>query len=121
MINTGDVPAALQLLQADTPPTERPIVAILDQNTVRRSSVNLLTEDNAINAEIARHILEQDGYQADWTASGWDALRCLDTYRYDVVLMDVQMPELDGHATTAHQAADHPLFFPRPTTFRQRT
>jgi len=61
----------------------------------------LLAEDNPINAEIARHILEQDGFQVDWAETGWDALRCMDRSRYDAVLMDVQMPELDGHATTA--------------------
>jgi len=61
----------------------------------------LLTEDNSINAEIAHHILEQDGFLVDWAETGWDALRLLDKYRYDAVLMDVQMPELDGHATTA--------------------
>jgi CheY-like chemotaxis protein/HPt (histidine-containing phosphotransfer) domain-containing protein len=60
----------------------------------------LLAEDNATNQKLALRILERLGYQADVAANGLEALAALDRQVYDVVLMDVQMPELDGLETT---------------------
>ena len=56
----------------------------------------LLAEDNALNQEMALQILARFGYSADVVGNGVDAIRAVRTSRYDVVLMDVQMPEMDG-------------------------
>ena len=61
----------------------------------------LLAEDNAVNQKIACHVLEKEGYAVTVAADGRQALRALDGGHFDVVLMDVQMPEMDGFETTA--------------------
>lgn len=56
----------------------------------------LLAEDNAVNQKLAMRLLQQMGYRADLAANGIEAVESVQRQAYDVVLMDVQMPELDG-------------------------
>jgi PAS domain S-box-containing protein len=56
----------------------------------------LLAEDNTVNQKLAQRQLERMGYRADVVANGLEALEAMQRRRYDVILMDVQMPEMDG-------------------------
>ena len=60
----------------------------------------LLVEDNRINSELAQIILEQAGHQVTLAENGIEALQALCGHNFDAILMDVQMPELDGITTT---------------------
>ena len=72
--------------------------------SVRRPSVDkskkhiLLAEDNIVNQRLAARLLERAGHQVEVAASGKQALAMLESSPFDVVLMDIQMPEMDGLA-----------------------
>ncbi|MCK9566446.1 MAG: PAS domain S-box protein [Methanothrix sp.] len=68
-----------------------------DRNKVLRI---LLAEDNIINQMVMLKMLNKLGYHADVVANGKDVLRSLEHQSYDLILMDVQMPEMDGFEAT---------------------
>jgi CheY-like chemotaxis protein len=59
-----------------------------------------LCEDNLVNQKVALRLLQQTGYRADIAASGFEALSALDRQPYDLIFMDIQMPEMDGLTAT---------------------
>lgn len=60
----------------------------------------LLAEDNPINARLAIVVLEREGHRVDAVGDGQEALEALASAPYDIVLMDVRMPKVDGRAAT---------------------
>jgi CheY-like chemotaxis protein/HPt (histidine-containing phosphotransfer) domain-containing protein len=87
---------------------EQPLIAVpslrksllIDSPQEARPLRILLAEDNAVNQKVALLMLQQMGYQADVVDSGLKVLQALQRKQYDVVLMDVQMPEMDGLETS---------------------
>ncbi len=76
--------------------TARPPLPEASQRTLRI----LLAEDNPINQTVGRRLLEKQGHTVVTVGDGKEALTQLERQEFDVVLMDVQMPEMDGFATT---------------------
>jgi len=74
----------------------------------------LLAEDNPVNQKVALHMLAKQGYRADTAANGLEVLAALERQRYDLIFMDVQMPEMGGLEATARIRAAHASGTPGP-------
>jgi CheY-like chemotaxis protein len=60
----------------------------------------LVVEDNIVNQKVAQRLLEKNGFTVEVVNDGKEAVKVLKNARYDLVLMDIQMPEMDGLEAT---------------------
>jgi CheY-like chemotaxis protein len=81
--------------QAELTPTK-------PRTTLRRNLQILLAEDNPVNQRLAVRLLEKQGHRVVVTGNGKEALAALERERFDLILMDVQMPEMGGFEASAH-------------------
>jgi signal transduction histidine kinase/HPt (histidine-containing phosphotransfer) domain-containing protein/BarA-like signal transduction histidine kinase len=74
-----------------------PAAPSLDANLARRLPLRLLlADDNPINLKVGLSVLQRFGYRADVASNGLEVLKALEQKAYDVLFLDVQMPEMDG-------------------------
>lgn len=88
---------------AETPPPSSP----LNERSLPALRI-LVAEDNKINQMVALRMLERLGYRADIAANGLEVLDALERQPYDVILMDMQMPEMDGITATQNIVQRYP-------------
>ncbi len=82
-----------------SPNISRASLTAIDPNKISSLKI-LIAEDSPINQKVALHQLRSIGYTADVAGNGIEALDLLDRINYDLILMDCQMPELDGYGAT---------------------
>ena len=76
---------------------------ILPGRMTIRSSLNILiAEDNPVNQKVAQLMLQRLGHRTYLAANGQEVLQALEVRAYDLVLMDIQMPKMDGIEATKH-------------------
>jgi CheY-like chemotaxis protein/HPt (histidine-containing phosphotransfer) domain-containing protein len=94
----------LRVLEGPKPvKSERKIIAPqrLDSSLATRLPLKILVaDDNVINQKVAVRLFQQMGYKVDCVSNGLQAVEAVDQHHYNVVFMDVQMPELDGLEAT---------------------
>ena len=94
--------AAVNVLSA--PSQERkssPAASRLRSGAIGQGLRVLLAEDNLVNQKLAVYMLEKRGHSVEVAGNGREALRLLRRQQFDLVLMDIQMPDLDGFEATA--------------------
>jgi PAS domain S-box-containing protein len=97
-VMAGHQPLARKKTQTSTLSMKSPITP--PPSLSRKPTRILLAEDNIINQKVALGLLNNIGYKADVAANGLEVLAALEVRPYDLILMDCQMPELDGYETT---------------------
>src|SRR2546427_7219325 len=80
----------------------RPLGAFSPLAAAAKNVRVLLAEDNMVNQRLALKQLKKLGYNADAVADGAEVLKALKQIRYDIIIMDCQMPEMDGYEVTRH-------------------
>jgi two-component system sensor histidine kinase/response regulator len=97
-----DTLAAVAGIRTSEPVANRPVLTVhaLHEHRLRRKPRLLVAEDNIVNQRVAVRVLEKAGYSCDVVANGQEALTAVQSVPYDAILMDCQMPVMDGFEAT---------------------
>ncbi len=102
--------ALIDVLAERAEPPRTPPATIEGQKLADRHPLRVLVaEDNGVNQKVALAMLRHLGYRADLAGDGLEAVEAVRRVPYDVVFMDLQMPELDGVDATKRIIAEHPV------------
>ena len=86
--------------QTASSPRDERVVQLSERRSDPNAALVLVVEDSPVNRLVAVHVLERLGFRAHVVNDGREALQALSTQRYDAVLMDCQMPDIDGYEAT---------------------
>ncbi|WP_136680811.1 hybrid sensor histidine kinase/response regulator [Neptunomonas sp. XY-337] len=106
-INQNEMYQALLLVAGKDENDDNLITRFTVRTTTRISGRVLLVEDNATNQMVAKGLLEQIGVHVDIVSNGLECVQLLERERYDAVLMDCQMPVMDGYEATRMIRSPH--------------
>ncbi|MDP2138180.1 MAG: response regulator, partial [Candidatus Didemnitutus sp.] len=95
-------------------PVGEAVSDLLGVAVITRAERVLLAEDNLVNQRIVLRMLSKLGFAAEVVGNGREALEAVGRQSYDIILLDVQMPEMDGLETAAHLVRDYPVAGVRP-------
>ncbi len=111
-------------MSSSAPPSGNPTTSPQPTPPSAASARILLVDDDPINQLVALGLLRRRGWEATAAANGKEALQVLAQQRFDLILMDLQMPELDGFQTASiirqNEAGTTPEVSPRETTLNMR-
>jgi CheY-like chemotaxis protein len=103
-ISAWELFRAILTIMGTAAPEERPPGSILTQHSIQESLHPLeilVAEDNAVNQRLIKRMLEKMGHTAEVASTGKAAIEAWEEKRFDLILMDLQMPELNGFEATA--------------------
>jgi signal transduction histidine kinase/DNA-binding response OmpR family regulator len=102
--------ALIDVLAERAEPPRAPVATTEGEKLADRHPLRVLVaEDNGVNQKVALAMLRHLGYRADLAGDGLEAVEAVRRVPYDVVFMDLQMPELDGVDATKRIIAEHPI------------
>jgi two-component system, sensor histidine kinase and response regulator len=103
-IRQGELLEAICQILHKSPPSRTEPLPLVTRHTLREAKNRwrvLLAEDNPVNRTLAVRLLEKRGYVVSVAENGREAVAAMEKESFDIILMDIQMPEMDGFGATA--------------------